>query len=346
MSLKKILSPLAVLLSISGCTSNSQQVQVEDRQNMVYTRHGVMEVMRIYPGDTIESIALQKHIPVEILAAVNNIPYPYHLHNTRTLIIPQEKYHKVSKKETLKSIAKKYSVDVMQLMDVNDMTHVSQNKPLSLGTIIKIPNSHSYTSQHVQDVQEKESYTATKNYEVMELEEVKDSPIDDIESQENDLNNKEEIHNLEFEKDLQQTINSTPQPEIKAIENSTEFKTLTPLNSQQFIWPLSGTVKRDNKDGVIIFAPLNSAVKAAGSGKVIFAENDNGEYGNLIIIKHSDGYLSAYAHNNQLIVKKGDEVKKGQTIAKVGKSGNVSKPQLYFSMRKGKELINPETDVN
>ena len=354
-SLKKFTPALIVLLSLSGCTSDSGPAQIENKQNIVFTRYGAMEIIRVYPHDTVESIAQQKNIPVEILAATNNLAYPYHLYNTRTLMIPQEKYHKVSgNNETLKSISKKYRVDLMQLMDMNDMTHMSQNEKLRIGTIVRIPTEGSNIKQHVEDQSLMPVYTPTKDYDVMELDEVKSDPLPEYQPQVVDEEQPqhrleqpvvEESPNAEFDKDLQETLGNGTKDEPTTYDSSNGFKTPTPLNSQLFIWPLSGTISRDNKDGITISAPLNTPVRAAGSGKVIFAENDNGEYGNLVIIKHQDGYLSAYAHNNQILVKKGDEISKGQTISKVGKSGKVSKPQLFFSMRKGKDLINPENDI-
>ncbi len=349
-------------LSLLGCTSKTP-ARIEDRNNIVFTRHGTMEVIRVYPNDTIESISQQRNIPVEILAATNNLSYPYHLYNVRTIMIPKDRFHKVQKSETLKSIARQYNVDLMHLMDFNDMTHMSASKPLKIGTIIKIPATSKDLKQHVEDQSLATIYSPTKEYDVMELDEVQDSPQNqtnlhepigtedikhgeqDFTTHENNHQTQNEITSTEFENDLKATL-SKPEDEspIAVDTGDNSFKASTPLNSTYFIWPLNGKISRDKKDGLTIFAPLNTVIRAAGNGKVIYAENDNGEYGNLIIIKHQDGYLSAYAHNNQILVKKGDEVKKGQTISKVGKSGKVSKPQLFFSMRKGKDIIDPEKD--
>lgn len=345
-------------LSLLGCTSKTP-AQIEDRNNMVFTRHGTMEVIRVYPNDTIESISQQRNVPVEILAATNNLSYPYHLYNVRTIMIPKDRFHKVEKSETLKSIARKYNVDLMHLMDCNDMTHMPASKPLQIGAIIKIPAANK-TNQHVED---QPIYSPTKEYDIMELDEVQDTPQQqtnlheaigteeikhndqDLPAHENHQQTQNEITSAEFENDLKATL-TKPDDEapIEVHTDNNSFKASTPLNSTYFIWPLNGKISRDKKDGLTIFAPLNTVIRAAGNGKVIYAENDNGEYGNLIIIKHQDGYLSAYAHNNQMLVKKGDEVKKGQTISKVGKSGKVSKPQLFFSMRKGKDIVDPEKD--
>lgn len=348
----KIIPVLVTSLYLSSCTSSSGPAQIENRQNMIFTKHGTMEVVRVYPHDTIHSIAQQHNVPVEILAAANNLAYPYHLYNMRTLMIPQDKYHKVTKNnETLKALAKKYHVDAMQLMDINDMTHISLNQRLRLGTLIRIPTQRKHIKQHAEE-DLAPAYSPSKDYDVMELDEVTptvmqdDQPIAE-EIQEKQIQPPANDEVAAFEKDLHDTLkDSTEHVAPAAVSNMhSGFKTITPLNLQQFIWPLSGKISREKKDGITIYSPLNTSIKAISNGKVIFAENDNGEYGNLIIIKHRDGYLSAYAHTNQMLVKKGEEVKKGQTIAKVGKSGKVSQPQLYFSMRQGKEIIDPEKDI-
>jgi murein DD-endopeptidase MepM/ murein hydrolase activator NlpD len=82
-------------------------------------------------------------------------------------------------------------------------------------------------------------------------------------------------------------------------------------------------------------------VVAVDSGVVTYAGNELRGFGNLILIKHDDGWITAYAHTDELLVKRGDEVKKGQTIAKVGATGNVREPQLHFEMRRGKTPVDP-----
>lgn len=126
------------------------------------------------------------------------------------------------------------------------------------------------------------------------------------------------------------------------------FLTSTPLDSANFIWPVKGKViKRfsksaaDYNDGINIAAPLNTPVIAASNGTVLFAGSAE-KYGHTIIIKHDNGFMTAYTHNSRLIANKGDIVKRGDVIAKVGKSGDVDVPQLHFSIKKGKSTINPE----
>lgn len=120
--------------------------------------------------------------------------------------------------------------------------------------------------------------------------------------------------------------------------------------SKDFSWPLSGQVisrfgpKKGGlyNDGVNIKAAKGSSVKASASGVVAYVGNELKGYGNLVIIKHSGGWITAYAHLDQSLVKRGEKVAKGAKIGTVGATGNVSSPQLYFGLRKGRDAVNPE----
>ena len=97
-----------------------------------------------------------------------------------------------------------------------------------------------------------------------------------------------------------------------------------------------------SNDGINIAAPLGSAVRAAAGGSVAYAGNELRGFGNLLLIKHQGGWITAYAHNDELLVKPGDVVRKGQPIARVGATGNVASPQLHFELRRGKTAVDPE----
>jgi murein DD-endopeptidase MepM/ murein hydrolase activator NlpD len=112
----------------------------------------------------------------------------------------------------------------------------------------------------------------------------------------------------------------------------------------EFRWPVKGRVIQDfgqNSDGINISVPEGTEVKAAEDGVVAYAGNELKGYGNLILIRHPNGYVTAYGHAKDLEVKKGDAVKRGQTIATAGQTGNVTSPQLLFEVRKGAAPVNP-----
>jgi murein DD-endopeptidase MepM/ murein hydrolase activator NlpD len=94
-------------------------------------------------------------------------------------------------------------------------------------------------------------------------------------------------------------------------------------------------------DGIDISVPEGTSVKSAEDGVVAYAGNELKGYGNLVLVRHSGGYVTAYAHASEVLVKRGDRVKRGQIIARAGKTGNVAAPQLHFEIRKGSSPIDP-----
>ena len=86
-------------------------------------------------------------------------------------------------------------------------------------------------------------------------------------------------------------------------------------------------------------------MKAAESGTVAYAGSEVKGYGNLVLIRHDNGYVSAYAHNGEVKVKRGEKVRRGQVIAKSGQTGNVTSPQLHFEIRKGSTPVDPMTHL-
>ena len=115
--------------------------------------------------------------------------------------------------------------------------------------------------------------------------------------------------------------------------------------ADKFRWPVSGKVTTDfissKGTGINIDAPEGSAVRAAENGTVIYVGSGVEGYGNLILIRHPNGYVSAYAHLQAMNVAKGTVVNRGDNIGTAGKTGSVSKPQLHFELRKGATPVDP-----
>ena len=116
-----------------------------------------------------------------------------------------------------------------------------------------------------------------------------------------------------------------------------------------FAWPVDGrilvgygpTADGLYNDGLNIAAPMKAPVRAAENGVVAYAGNEIRGFGKLVLIKHDGGLITAYGHNNDLLVRRGDMVRKGQVIARVGASGGVEVPQLHFEIRDGRRAVDP-----
>jgi murein DD-endopeptidase MepM/ murein hydrolase activator NlpD len=116
-----------------------------------------------------------------------------------------------------------------------------------------------------------------------------------------------------------------------------------------FRWPVRGRViagfgPKPNglqNDGINLAVPEGTPVKAAEDGVVAYAGNELKGYGNLVLVRHSNGFVTAYAHASEILVKRGDAVKRGQVIVKSGQTGSVTSPQLHFEIRKGATPVDP-----
>lgn len=121
-----------------------------------------------------------------------------------------------------------------------------------------------------------------------------------------------------------------------------------PLQAR-FAWPVQGEVISDfgpqgegiHNDGINIRAAEGTPVLAAESGTVAYAGNELPGLGNLLLIRHSGGWVTAYAHNRQLLVRRGDQVARGQRVATAGATGSVQASQLHFEIRRGTVAVDP-----
>ena len=136
----------------------------------------------------------------------------------------------------------------------------------------------------------------------------------------------------------------TPTPDVTA-----ENKGVAGAASLSFRWPVRGRIisgfgpkpSGQENAGINFAVPEGTPVKAAEDGVVVYASNELKTYGNLVLVRHANGFVTAYAHASEILVKRDDPVKRGQVIAKSGQTGNVSAPQLHFEIRKGATPIDP-----
>ena len=136
---------------------------------------------------------------------------------------------------------------------------------------------------------------------------------------------------------------SVPEPVTTAIVEP------APGGDLQFIWPVTGPVVSDfgpkegglHNDGINIAAPAGTPVRAAEDGVVSYVGNEIRGYGNLVLLRHTDGWVTAYAHNARNLVARGQMVLRGDVIASVGASGGISQPQSHFELRQGTTAVDP-----
>lgn len=210
--------------------------------------------------------------------------------------------HAVVSGDTLHKIARQYNVSLTELAAVNKL---STNSKLKLDSQLVIP-----ASRPTQLVQPKTVPNAKSNVTLAE-------------------NAARKI---------------TPTPDLSA-----ENKDAASSPALTFRWPVRGRViagfgpkpNGHQNDGINFAVPEGTPVKAAEDGVVIYANNEIKSFGNLLLIRHNNGFVTAYAHVSEILVKREEVVKRGQVVAKSGQTGSVSSPQLHFEIRKGRTPVDP-----
>ncbi len=133
------------------------------------------------------------------------------------------------------------------------------------------------------------------------------------------------------------------------VANVGDLPTPDPMSGNSFRWPVKGRIVAEfgarpdggHNDGIDVAVPQGTSVQAAENGVVAYAGNELKGYGNLVLVRHANNWVSAYANNEELLVKRGDKVRRGQIIAKAGATGAVSQPQVHFELRKGSRPVDP-----
>jgi len=316
---------------------NNNISQLETAEPIVYT---------VKAGDTLWNIAQRYGFSVGVIADVNNLGNENVLSIGQKLEIPaigggvsnsnqkEEPIivnYTIVKGDTLWSISQRYDLKMISIISVNNLKEISR---LSIGQKLKLPITN-------MDIAKAEGYN---------LEATAEEIIYDVKKGES-LWSISRDYNVKLEAIL--AANSiTDASKIFAgqqlrIPNVTGSRS----NISNFIWPVRGRVtspygmrvlngRKEFHSGIDIGGPIGTNIIAAESGRVSYAGYMRG-YGNVIILSHEGGYSTVYAHNSVNLVKKGQYIKKGSVIAKVGRTGNATGPHLHFEVRLMGKPLNP-----
>lgn len=302
--------------------------------------------VRVEPGMTLYSIARANGTTVAELAHANRIPAPYSVSVGQTLLIPgrataiapQPAYskpggtlttaggdHTVRAGETLYSLGRLYGVHPYAIARANGLPN---NTALRQGQTIRIPKGEPGAA-----------IVATKQPDRV--------PAEPASSPDTD-SGKDEFGERSLAQAEPKPVEQAQQPMVTDTQPAQEAGSLS------FRWPVKGRVISGygakpgglRNEGINIAVPEGTDVRSAEAGVVAYAGNELKGYGNLILIRHEGGWVTAYAHNRDLFVKRGDTVKRGDVIAKAGQTGSVTSPQVHFEVRKGATAMDPMRFLN
>jgi murein DD-endopeptidase MepM/ murein hydrolase activator NlpD len=290
-------------------------------------------------GETISSIARRNSVPVSAILQANGMRRGAVLRPGQRLVIPRYvsnvarngraaprrpapayragSLHVVEPGESLIGIARRSGVSLSALARANNISPYTR---LKIGDRVTVPGGHRLSARRAPAPKVAEPRTVPVRERVAASAPVQHARIAKAEVRE---------------------TKSLPKQPVKQAEAAGSIPS--------FRWPVRGRIiagfgARANgtqNDGINLAVPEGTPIKAADDGVVAYAGNELKGYGNLVLIRHSDGYVSAYANASQLLVKRGERVRRGQVIARAGQTGNVTSPQLHFEIRKGSTPVDP-----
>jgi murein DD-endopeptidase MepM/ murein hydrolase activator NlpD len=290
-------------------------------------------------GDTLYSLSRDHGVPINSIKTANNMTSTY-LEEGQSIVIPSGRiaakpgihHHRVKRGESLAVIARQYGTSHAELARANAMTDPDRLQP---GDVVKVPQG----GQAVADASRAPSIAVPriKKVKTRPVRVASASPNVPIPSSKPDRG------------PLPKKQASTPKPKPKKVASIGKLPKPKPMSGSKFRWPARGRIissygaKSNGKhnDGINIAVPQGTSIKAAENGVVAYAGNELKGYGNLILVRHDNNWVSAYAHSSKILVKRGDKIRRGQIIAKAGQSGLVNRPQLHFELRKGSRPVDP-----
>ena len=307
----------------------------------------------VAPGETVDTIARRHGVPASAIMQANNISAPTAIHPGQQLVIPRYTQsavasapmpapasrqqvappvaapkpvaavaspvgnpgvHVVAPGETLSKISRLYGKPLTEVAKANN---IQASAKLNVGDRLVIPGVR------VSAATPKVSPVVAQAKPAVAVAAKEPEPVQNV------------------------SLVSTA-AEVPAANDATKSAEATG-SLPKFRWPANGRViaaygptpNGQQNDGINIALPENTPVKAAEDGVIAYAGNELKGYGNLVLVRHPNGYVTAYAHAKELLVKRGDQVKRGQVIARSGQTGNVDAPQLHFEIRKGPAPVDP-----
>lgn len=341
---------------------------------------GHAQTITIERGDSIYSVARQYDLNPKKLAHYNHLQPPYVVQAGQQLKLPAgatavntanntatttnasatASNYTVRSGDTLYSIARRHNVSVQALQSMNQL---SGSSTISPGQVLSI--SANNTATKVAKAPTPAQVPAKKiNPNSMGGPEIMVERLDEpkantaaakpkaVTTQQDTVTPKSTIPQSTTPPAAEKHASAASKPEVasapKATAPSTPIQTAS-IGKDGFIWPVKGTVisgygPKPNglqNDGINISVRKGTPVRAAKSGTVTYAGQELKGYGKLLLIRHSDGYVTAYAHNSRLLVRPGDSVRQGDVVAESGDSGYVESPQLHFEIRQGRKSVDP-----
>jgi murein DD-endopeptidase MepM/ murein hydrolase activator NlpD len=295
-------------------------LDASDRNSAIHETNSQERDIRVRRGETLYAISRRHGAPLRALIERNGLRPPYRLAAGTRLRIPSVRVYTVGLGDTVNGLSRRFAVSPARIIRINR---------------IKTADYRLYTGQKLILPRNRWASGAISIRPVSPGAVLKPVPPSNLRKPSMTA------------RPLTNVSASPAGP--KASRQVAKKDSAPPRRSGAFQWPIRGKVLSTYgakggglyNDGINIAARDGAPVRAAESGVVAYAGNELRGYGNLLLVRHSGGWVSAYAHTRKILVAKGQVVRRGQTIARVGRSGTVNRPQLHFELRRGPHAVNP-----
>lgn len=349
---------LVSLCLLSGCLTTDKTAS-SSGTNASFVHYGQsggaqsLGMHTVLAGDTVYNVAQRYNLALQDVINVNQLQPPYALaQGTRLKLTPPQSYS-VKDGDTVEAVARMFNVSASQLTRMNNLQAPYK---LAAGDSVRLPPALKtppplMTSEML--AQRQASATPRVAGQKRHQSGVYDEPAVEMAaaapaSVEREVLSSPAPVSAESLGAPAQTDTPSAAPSQKSVDVASAH--VPARAGSQFIWPVDGPVisgygpKADGRsnDGINIRAPQGAPVRAAENGVVAYSGDDLPGYGNLVLIRHADRWMTAYGHLDSVIATKGMTINRGQSIGTVGSTGSVEGPQLHFEVRRGTEALNPE----
>jgi murein DD-endopeptidase MepM/ murein hydrolase activator NlpD len=310
--------------------------------------HGPLPArVTVQRGDTVYALSRRYGVPVKDIIGANRLSPPYILHVGESLLLPRPQVYVVQRGDTLYGIARVYGVDMHDLAGLN---RLGPPYNIWVGQSLALPSQATSGTQAAPVASAAQPSLSPAPSSVPADTSTRATPVNPPQTSSAAPSSTAQAPVIPAPKPTPQvaqtqTQSPAPQPEARA----TKPPQPPPRAGRTFAWPVTGdvvgrygpSVGGTRNDGINIAVAKGTDVRAAENGVIVYAGNELKGFGNLLLIKHSDGWMTAYAHNDSFIAKRGETVKRGQVIARAGQSGNVDSPQVHFEVRRNSKAVDP-----
>ena len=335
-SLRALVRFLLLVLLVGGCSGLGTPPQREAAVSRPQADASGRQYVRVARGDTVTAIARRHGVTVRALVEANGLESPDRLRVGQLLRLPAPDGYTVRPGDSLLGIARRFDIDPERLAGLNGLERPWTVRP---GQVLAMPvTTRGGASVPVPVL--RSDPTAAQPEGVTDwlsgiLARIRstDPPVPDL-----------------------PVPDPLPDDPVDAASTPAALSlvpapsALPPREAGPLMWPVRGPVISAfgsgvaglRNDGINIAAPTGTPVLAAGHGEVALVAEELAGYGTLVLIRHAGGLVTAYAHVGRVLVREGDMVQRGTTIATVGTSGGVQRPQLHFEVRRGETALDPE----